>query len=974
MIQLRRIELLNWDLQANQLLVLQPGVNLLTGENGSGKTSILDAIKAALGASRGRGLGGDRTVDDYLRKRGAVKAMVRLVLGNPADEGTRKRPFDVLAAGFEQDLVGAGALFEADEDEGYRKTYFLADGDTSPLAPGDRRKPLRWKTRKDYVERLDRLGLNESFRTLLCTPQGDIAALCKRSPGDLFSMLFDFIGGRQVLDEWERLKADYEALVRSRDEHRARVGQAQKRLVEQQRRLRVHEQFRAKVIEQRVLRLAVPLAELDELQQRREELDEGRKRSKQRSAQEQQAREAQLVALAELELEAGRLIEEKGTQEVEAADVQARWKAVTARLGIVQAKWQQLDELRAEAEGIPQADAAALRERAAECRRALARLETRGEALSQSVSALEEERRQIEERGALQPPVEAQRFADVLGKEKLPFHLLMDLLEPTETDDETRAALEAYLGDLRFAVAVPDEASFVRAVALARSHRFRFYVLAPDIRARVPQGDHPLLEGILVKDPRYRGLIVRLLRRVERMASDEPIDGTFRGRGARVDELGYVLDRMGGEHRGVDRFFLGREALARRLAAIEAELRQLQGRARELVAEVELANRAIACADEAVVREQRRLAWLAARPEHAELGARREALAAQVAGLDQALEGLRKAAAALQVRELALQRRRSDAEHAAGRHGDAADAAEKQVTKLGRELAAIDLELGDAIPEASTARERCGPDGGELLSLVESRAKEYAAETLHALLVSTQRTIEGYSDDDRDTNLPILVQTQQTQVGDVRGELERIDSQTADAKEQVDRAHDDYKRMTRRRFQGYFARLRSRAEPLGFGIDGRLQGRDDGRFDVSVEVRVEGKDPVPYSSQSLSGGQKAALSLLMAMSTLETLKGDEKAGAGPGFFIVDEPFSASDTHKIQELGTFLERTGAQYLVSMPTTMDIRRCGAWLDGVLTCTKTPGGYDAAGELRLAPLVKPSYVVRERVGKGTDLTGSA
>ena len=434
MIQLRRIELLNWDLQANQLLVLQPGVNLLTGENGSGKTSILDAIKAALGASRGRGLGGDRTVDDYLRKRGAVKAMVRLVLGNPADEGTRKRPFDVLAAGFEQDLVGAGALFEADEDEGYRKTYFLADGDTSPLAPGDRRKPLRWKTRKDYVERLDRLGLNESFRTLLCTPQGDIAALCKRSPGDLFSMLFDFIGGRQVLDEWERLKADYEALVRSRDEHRARVGQAQKRLVEQQRRLRVHEQFRAKVIEQRVLRLAVPLAELDELQQRREELDEGRKRSKQRSAQEQQAREAQLVALAELELEAGRLIEEKGTQEVEAADVQARWKAVTARLGIVQAKWQQLDELRAEAEGIPQADAAALRERAAECRRALARLETRGEALSQSVSALEEERRQIEERGALQPPVEAQRFADVLGKEKLPFHLLMDLLEPVNAD------------------------------------------------------------------------------------------------------------------------------------------------------------------------------------------------------------------------------------------------------------------------------------------------------------------------------------------------------------------------------------------------------------------------------------------------------------------------------------------------------------------------------------------------------------
>jgi hypothetical protein len=95
----------------------------------------------------------------------------------------------------------------------------------------------------------------------------------------------------------------------------------------------------------------------------------------------------------------------------------------------------------------------------------------------------------------------------------------------------------------------------------------------------------------------------------------------------------------------------------------------------------------------------------------------------------------------------------------------------------------------------------------------------------------------------------------------------------------------------------------------------------------------------------------------MAMTTLR-LQGDAFSTA---FFIVDEPFSASDVHKIQELGAFLDRTKAQYLVSMPTTSDLARCGAWLQAVLTCTKSRGGVDANGVMRIAPPVKCSYVVR-------------
>jgi chromosome segregation ATPase len=201
------------------------------------------------------------------------------------------------------------------------------------------------------------------------------------------------------------------------------------------------------------------------------------------------------------------------------------------------------------------------------------------------------------------------------------------------------------------------------------------------------------------------------------------------------------------------------------------------------------------------------------------------------------------------------------------------------------------------------------------------------------------------------------VRTVEVQVEEVGRELARLDAQVDEARTAADRAYTQYVSATKRIFRHYFGKLKESGERLGFGLEGTLRSRDDARFEVDLQVAIGDKAAVPYGSSSLSGGQKAALSILLAMTTLR-LQGDTSS---PPFFLVDEPFSASDVHKIQELGTFLDQTGAQYVVSMPSTSDLARCGPWLQAVLTCTQTRGGHDANGELRIAPPVKCSYVVR-------------
>ncbi len=114
-----------------------------------------------------------------------------------------------------------------------------------------------------------------------------------------------------------------------------------------------------------------------------------------------------------------------------------------------------------------------------------------------------------------------------------------------------------------------------------------------------------------------------------------------------------------------------------------------------------------------------------------------------------------------------------------------------------------------------------------------------------------------------------------------------------------------------------------------------------------------------HDSEELSGGQKAALSMLMAMTAV-ALDDD-----GPGFFLVDEPFAASDVGKINELGAFLERTGARYILSMPTSADLAQCGPWLQAVWGCTRSRGGFDARGQPVLAPPVKQMFTAEARDG---------
>jgi DNA repair exonuclease SbcCD ATPase subunit len=92
---------------------------------------------------------------------------------------------------------------------------------------------------------------------------------------------------------------------------------------------------------------------------------------------------------------------------------------------------------------------------------------------------------------------------------------------------------------------------------------------------------------------------------------------------------------------------------------------------------------------------------------------------------------------------------------------------------------------------------------------------------------------------------------------------------------------------------------------------------DDDRALDEAELRVrfgfDGKEPLPLGDSSFSGGQQVIGGLVLLMAMVEE--------GGRGFFMLDEPFAHLSVDRIDDVGRFLRASGAQFVITAPTTLD-----------------------------------------------------
>jgi chromosome segregation protein len=871
MFRFRELSLFNWDYWSPVRLPLDREVVPLTGPNGSGKTSVLDAIRQLLNAPR---LSSRRRLQHYLR-RPEAPALIRAVVSNedvgfgqpfrrerlttpevtlacmlvPAPGGTPEKRFAVLPGKASAEEIRARLL----------------------QPRGDYLPPER------YARILEQAGVTRSLMRVLALEQGKTNSLFELAPRELLQYVLDMMGDRAVLERYRDARRRYEETEREVARQTQELQRAQVELARVKRevaQLDEWERADAKVGE---LERRLPAAELQQwLRQRNDaaqKLPELRTKLKNG--------EAELIRLDRALTEATSRVASA------AATLGAAQRAQLAATRALEEAAQADGELRGEASlleaeaeklaAIPERDLDELQR--AESATALARYQA--QAAMQRAEADEREAserlRRLEEGRPVHPPA-VDRVLTALADRGIAATLLAAAVE---VEAEMSAAAEAALGDARYALSVSPEHE-QEVLTLAAEHGFPGPIWAgkaiaePEVGAgfHLGAGAPAWLKDWAVSVRLEPGGTWHDTRGTWVPRAVEPVLGerareaalaTARlraGDGARVvEESRASVERAGALHEIADKE-LGEERRRRDIAGRVARLPQLRA------AQQEVADRLLVA--RAVQEETTGSAMTAS---------------------------------------LALQQARAEAE-----------GIERSLADLTKRMEGEQAALHEADQETVRCDEAIGVLSARITLELRGRAERMeldSAETVEGDLRRARRALEDLGDKP-DATVREEERHLTANVEEAERHVAARAREASAAREELSACRQRYLEVVSGALQDYRRRAVEIARVAQVAVEMELPplSDDDRALDEAqllVRFGFDSKEPLPLGDSSFSGGQQVIAGLVLLMAMVE--------GSGRGFFMLDEPFAHLSIDRIDDVGRFLRASGAQFIITAPTTLD-----------------------------------------------------
>ncbi len=899
MFTFRAIEVMNWDYWSHVRLPLDDNVVLVAGPNGSGKTTFLDAIRVLLNATR---LSTSRKLPQYLRDDTGV-AVIKAVVDNPPARAGR-RPWSHLGR-FEEEVTLACVL---ERRKGkWERRYLIVGGDV----PIEQLKDLSGGLRPmEFSRELELAQVPRTLLKILALEQGETHKLARRTPAQLLEYVLEMQGDKAVLERYGEARATFLTGQRELDAFEQRVAMTRMHVDTLRRDAESYERFMELKREERDLREErLPAARLKALREQLASLETERTRA------QQTLKEADGV-LAAFHRDNDTLREEVKDIRAQIVDKKKAYQALLKDKEKLDHRYRDLKRWQQEYEDSGASKGDVDIDKLLDERQRMLEAEggIRGE-LTQLLGKIGKLRREreglVSGDSRRSPPDWVQRMVRELRSRDIPHSLVADMIEIT--DEHWHVAVESILGRDRFTILV-DPAHTLDARQIARRQRYRCYVseYGPRTRARPRSGS--AMSVVRLSDPRVPEGTLRMLNSVTLVESVEEGHGLGRG-SISITPDGYKQDMRGGIFVGTQDLYCGSGSGQHRQHQIDGELGQLRSRRDELQRSLQPTNARIRVIDE-------QLAAAKARGRLLERMGEPDSLAERAAALGE--------------------ERRAASERLMGLLGEV-DEANNGVIERERRISLLEYRHREALLERDRARSsaatvdariaRVAADLAEVERQVPANLRtEAALELLEPEVVlverlnSLRRRVEGWTGT-RDGRAVALWQKGHAELVDHDRQLARRRHELDQSTEELTRARRAYTRVVEETIHRYRRNVLALGELCRVEVEVAVPGSDQlraedealiGRVGLEVRVGFDGKRPVPVNDSRLSGGQSVVASLILLMAL--TMNED---GQTAGFFILDEPFAHLSIERIDEVARFLEVTQAQFLITTPTTHNLR---------------------------------------------------
>jgi chromosome segregation ATPase len=882
------LEIHGWDFWPSLSVPMNAGVVILSGRNGSGKTTMLDAVRQLLHAPQ---LSHRRRISHYLRHPNQP-ALLRAVVSNAADSKGR-RPFERQQILSDEATLACALLPNGGSPE--KRFVVLAGRVGVQELQGRLLQSRDWLGPEDYRRVLEYAGVSRSLMNILALEQGRADELSRQKPRELFRWVMEARGSQQVLERYTGARRQYEDSVAQVSHQTSQLTRREAELAGLERQVRRLDEYahkQASIKDAEAIHVASQLqSSLAESREIDRKLPEIRTKivhltsSIDRMQRELDQAKQKISALSS---QVDDLRQQDGQAKNE-CDVGIHNHALL--LSEVNSLSHDADEY----SRIPEEDMESLSNALNEARRQKFAAEQRRSTAMSTIHEIEKIIADLNQ-GIPCMPTEVRDTLSALFDKGIECRLAAERIEVS--DSSWSAAIESALGTLRFAISVPD-AKQNEAVRIARRHGFPGPIVAysETISAPMTAGVLELGDGV--------PLWLAGWGSEARLSTDQALpnaEHTINRDGIRKDIYGIWVSQVRDHVLGGN--------------GVREQLKNATDR-------LATTNQGLADAEQQLAKARDEEADL----EHrVEIQRRRSELASSVRTLP-----LKQAE--LAASEVAVAKLKSEREKKANNLREAEDTLQRAI----RELEDNQKELGEREKELegtrSTAnelerkRQELEPESNKLRAClpIDLIAKAEIGSLPSAILAENdiRRLRDELEKFEGEGPIPDATVREQARI--LQRNVEELQQHVRDrqneadaARSELDHCRGDYLEVIRSTLHDYSRRARALGELASAKVEmdlPQLQNDDRVIDEAGIVVRMgfDGKEPASLNDNSHSGGQQVVAGLVLLMSMAET--------EGESFFIVDEPFAHLSLDRVDDVGKFLRRSGAQFLITVPTTLD-----------------------------------------------------
>ncbi|SHN50705.1 AAA family ATPase [Desulfitobacterium chlororespirans] len=932
MLRFLSLELCNWAFARRQVIPLHECITLLVGPNGSGKTSFLDAFKLLLGSDR---LYKKRNIGDYIERQVDKAAIIGRFDNRPVDG---HYPFGPL--GIFEPVVTLTCRMLLSSEGKWERDYAITPGEFN-LDAEERR--VDWHRSMAYQQLMEKVGVSKSLLRVISLNQGSTDEILQKDAEELCQYILEISGDKKVMEHFNTTRED---LIKTRNQYEelAKTQNLEKE------RLKVLEgqvgQFRAIQLKKRQLASSLwhyPIAVASEtektyrefavdLQEKNEQLKLLDKQQQQ-VQDEYQAAEEQLTQV-NLQFERTRSKERRINEQREDLVREGSRR---------EPEQKEAEEFIKRYEQISERDLRALEHKKQdtdteldEAKFALRQFQGRYDELALQEAQLDKERRIVY-------PNYVKEFRGALSLQGIDHKLLAECIEIT--DNRWRKAIESLLGRERFTV-ILEPKYLIPGKKVAEKLRYSSYVQKPDLREiRVMSGS--ALEKIKVLDPSVAGCLHWLnnIMLVEDVEEGHRV--AERGIVSLTDQA-YRQDSRGG-------ISVYREGVYCGKLAIDAQLEEVRNTIKAIEKPLEDAKKRVDQIQERLVKlieeieEQKALRELPSiRERYCLLSETLRKIKANLESLDSQKE----------YNDEQITRLHNQSQNLAGQR-DSAKTAAKNLQEVKEKLRKDVKEKTERIPQLRKQYDEAlavlQPEQKELLAKPDERERLRKAENYQADIESMQEELEKLNEEEL-IGIEERYKEHRARVDFAEEVIKKKQEEIDDYRQANDEAQEEYADMVTGVFNQLRKHLEEQAEMAALKVKVHINRIGEARWSLDYQLSFNGKPFRPYFHKKLSGGQAVIAALLLLIAAI-------KVDGAFSFMILDEPTAHLDAGRMRVVGEFLRRTGAQYLLAVPYSENIKHLG-WVDMTLNFRLKDDEEELAPPIFYG-VVNEHYVM-ERTGK--------